>query len=387
MNKQSNRFAIIGGGIGGLTLAVAMQRKGMDVSVYENAPSWKPLGAGLAITGNAVKAFRAMGIEEDILHAGKVIEKLRIVDTKGNDITFTDAVKISRQYGVVNNFALHRADLHQVLISNLREGTVRLGKACVDFRQTQSEITLEFLDGTTAAAQYLIACDGIHSVARKKYFPASTPRYAGYTCWRGTTTVVPDDFDWNQTTETWGRGARFGIVPLKGGRVYWFACLNSTENNPMMRSLQRDDLLSIFGNFHHPVPQLIKGTGPDKIIWNDIIDIPPLKKFAFGNVVLMGDAAHATTPNMGQGACMAIEDAVVLSNCIDAASSPEEAFVQFESKRIARTTNIVNDSWQIGRLAQLDNPLLYSLRNTFMRMMPQSLIERQFRFLYDFTLS
>jgi 2-polyprenyl-6-methoxyphenol hydroxylase-like FAD-dependent oxidoreductase len=385
MNNSSNRFAIIGGGIGGLTLAVAMQRKGMDVSVYENAPEWRPLGAGLGITGNAVKAFRAIGLEEDILNAGKVIEKLRIVDTKGTHITFTDSVKISNQYGVVNNFAMHRADLHEVLISNLREGTVKLGKGCIDFVQSQNEVTLTFHDGTTAVANYLIACDGIHSAARKKFFPSSLPRYAGYTCWRGVTSDVPDDFDWDQTSETWGRGARFGIVPLKGERVYWFACLNATENNPVMRSMQRDDLLTYFAHFHHPVPQLIQGTSPDKIIWNDIIDLSPLKRFAFGNVVLMGDAAHATTPNMGQGACMAIEDAVVLANCIEAASSLDEAFMQFESKRIARTTKIVNDSRQIGRLAQLDNPLLSGLRNTVMRMMPQSLIERQFRFLYDFT--
>ncbi len=120
---------------------------------------------------------------------------------------------------------------------------------------------------------------------------------------------IPDE-----TSETWGQGTRVGIVPLTKDRVYWFVCVNASANDPLMRSLDPTDLLAFCGSFHAPIPQLIKRT--DKVIWNDIIDIEPINKFAFDKVVLIGDAAHATTPNMGQGACMAIEDAVVLTNCI-----------------------------------------------------------------------
>lgn len=381
--NHASKFAIIGGGIGGLTLAVAMQRRGFDAIVYENAPEWKPLGAGLTITGNAVKAFRAIGLEQDILSAGKVIEKLKVLDIRGREITDTDSVAMSRRYGVVNNFAIHRADLHHALISNLRPGAVILGKSCIDLAIGDDGVTMKFRDGTTASAEYVIACDGIHSVARTKFLPSVAPRYAGYTCWRGIATDLPDDFDWSQTTETWGPGSRFGVVPLKGNKVYWFACLNSTRNNPMMRSLTRNDLLNFFGSYHKPVPQLIRGTISDRIIWNDIIDLPPIKKFAFGNVVLMGDAAHATTPNMGQGACMAIEDAAVLVKCLTGNADPVQAFATFEAERIARTTKIVNDSWRIGKLAQLNNPVLGTIRNTALRLMPPSMTARQFRFLYD----
>ncbi|MEI9917549.1 MAG: FAD-dependent monooxygenase [Bacteroidota bacterium] len=307
-------YAILGGGIGGLTLAIALQKKDVKVTVYESAPQWKPLGAGIGLAGNAVKAFREIGIEQQVLREGKVIRKAVIRNPRGKILTSIDSEEVSRRFDVVNNFAIHRADLHNVLIKQLHPGTVELSKACVDFTQDDNGVALTFSDGSKAHADYLVAADGIHSVARKKLMSNAQPRYAGYTCWRGVTDDLPEGFDSDETSETWGQGTRFGIVPLTKNRVYWFACVNSSPNDAMMRSLTPADLLAFFGAFHAPIPDLIKRT--EKVIWNDIIDLEPVTKFAFDKVVLIGDAAHATTPNMGQGACMAIEDAVVLSNLI-----------------------------------------------------------------------
>jgi 2-polyprenyl-6-methoxyphenol hydroxylase-like FAD-dependent oxidoreductase len=125
-------------------------------------------------------------------------------------------------------------------------------------------------------------------------------------------------------------------------------------------------------------------TGDEQLIWNDIIDIKPVKQFAFGRILLSGDAAHATTPNMGQGACQAIEDAIVLANCMAVYSSDiQKAFKVFEQKRISRTTRIVNTSWQVGKMAQLENKLLTSIRNTLLRLVPPSANEKQLQFLYN----
>jgi 2-polyprenyl-6-methoxyphenol hydroxylase-like FAD-dependent oxidoreductase len=377
-------IAVLGGGIGGLTLAIALQRKNIDVTVYESAPQWRPLGAGLGLAGNAVKAFREIGIERDLLSEGKVIRKVVIRNKKGKALISTDSEEVSRRFGVVNNFAIHRADLHNLLISKLKPGTVQLDKACVDFEQGSGGVNIHFKDGSVATAGYLIAADGIHSVARKKLLSDVETRYAGYTCWRGITDNLPAGFNQDETSETWGRGARMGIVPLTKDRVYWFACVNAVANDPMMRSLSPVDLLSFFGDFHAPIPEIIKRT--NKIIWNDIIDIEPIKRFAFDKVVLMGDAAHATTPNMGQGACMAIEDAVVLANLIETCKSGEEAFKLFEEKRIGRTTRIVNDSWQLGKMAQWENPFMTSLRNMAISLVPKSVADNQFKFIYDVSL-
>lgn len=379
----TQKFAIVGGGIGGLTTAIALQKKGFDVTVYENAPTIKPLGAGLALAANAVKALIEIGIGDEVLRAGKVMKAVCIKDEQGSLLTATDAEKLSLRFGIINNFTIHRADLHRTLIEQLKPGTLQLNKGCADLKQTASSITLTFNDGSQAKADYLIAADGIHSVVRKKLLPGSLPRYAGYTCWRAVIDDIPAYVNMDETTESWGQGSRFGIAPLEGNRIYWYACLNAHANDPAMRSFGIPELLTHFGAFHSPVADILKKTKKEQLIWGDILDLKPLKKFAFGNIVLIGDAAHATTPNLGQGACMAIEDAAVLSNCLEQYNAVEEAFAAFEAKRIARTTKIVNTSRTIGKIAHWKNPLLTRLRNTLVKLTPPAIAERQVRFLTD----
>jgi 2-polyprenyl-6-methoxyphenol hydroxylase-like FAD-dependent oxidoreductase len=383
---RGKEFAIIGGGIGGLTLAIALQRKGYDVKVYERAIDINPIGAGLGLAANAIKALAEIGISEEVVAKGKIMRRLLIKDYQGKVLSETDSEKISEQYGMINNFTIHRGDLHDVLLKKVIPDTLQLAKECRDFKQDQSGVTLFFQDGTSAHADYVIACDGIHSVFRKKLLPHSTPRFAGYTCWRAVIDNAPDDFNFDETVESWGAGSRFGMVPLTGKRVYWFACLNAAANDQKKRIYKVDDLLRHFAEFHDPIAKILMRTRNEQMIWNDIIDLAPIKRFAFGNIVLMGDAAHATTPNMGQGACMAIEDAAVLSNCLEEHTSPEEGFYTFQKQRIARTTKIVNNSWTLGRVAQIKNPLLVGLRNAAIRLTPKSVAERQFRFLYDVDL-
>jgi 2-polyprenyl-6-methoxyphenol hydroxylase-like FAD-dependent oxidoreductase len=379
---RSERFAIVGAGIGGLTLAIALQRKGFNVSVFENAPSLKPLGAGLALAANAVNAFSEIGIADAVLNAGSILRKLMIKDDSGRTLAETDSEKVSKKYNTVNNFTIHRADLHEVLLAQLST-KVQLGKGCIDFIRTPNGVKLIFQDGTSHDTDYVIACDGVHSIFRKKLLPETRPRYAGYTCWRAVIDSVPASVDMQVTSETWGRGTRFGIAPLNNGRLYWFACINAKENDPAMRSYRVKDLLNHFRTFHSPVPEILQHTRDEQLIWNDIIDIKPIKKFAFDRIVLIGDAAHATTPNMGQGACLAIEDAVILANTIASTQSVEQAFIAFEQKRIQRTTIIVNDSWKLGRIAQWENPVLMKIRNMILRMTPQSVAEKQIKFIIN----
>jgi len=384
-NSTPKKFGIVGGGIGGLTLAIALRRKGINATVYEAAPHWKPLGAGLGLAGNAIKAFREIGLDREVLAVSQVLQKVIIKNAGGNSLMQTDSVKISEKYGVTNNFAIHRADLHAVLIRHLPEGSIVLNKALAGLEQTEQSVVLKFKDGTSDRVDFMVAADGIHSEVRNHFLPAVKPRYAGYTAWRAIVDDLPANFDTTVTSESWGRGARFGIVPLTGDRAYWFACVNARPNDELMRSLTGKDLLTFFGNFHQPVPELLQRTRT--VIWNDIIDLPPLEKFAFGNVVLIGDAAHATTPNMGQGACMAIEDAVVLANIVNSVADPAEAFLRFQERRMERTSKIVRDSWQLGKVAQLDNPLLAPLRNLALRLAPASMADRQFKFIYDVSLA
>jgi len=377
---RDKKFAIIGGGIGGLTLAIALQQNGFEVSVYENAPVLKPLGAGLILAANAIKAFHQIGIEESVLASGRALKVLRIKDQDGNILNEVNSEKLTAKLGFVNTFTIHRADLHAVLAGHLRPGTIHTNKGCVDYFNDGAKVILQFHDGSSTEADYVVAADGIHSMIRKKLLPETYPRYAGYTCWRAVIDHIPADVNMEETSETWGKGKRFGIVPLSGNRIYWFACINAGRNDLQMQQMNIDDLKRTFSGFHFSVGEILNKTTDSQLIWNDIIDIRPLKKFAFGNIVLIGDAAHATTPNMGQGACLAIEDAAVLANCL-LRYPAAEAFTRFEQKRIQRTTRIVNQSWRFGQIAQLENPLLVRVRNFAMRTTPESIMEKQLNFI------
>jgi 2-polyprenyl-6-methoxyphenol hydroxylase-like FAD-dependent oxidoreductase len=376
------KFAIVGGGIGGLTLAIAMQQKGFDVVVFESAPKIKPLGAGIVLAGNAMKALAEIGIDSEILKAGNQLKLLRIKNQRGKILNELDAEKINEEYGI-NNFAIHRADLHKILMEHLKEGTLILGKSCLDIQQDDQSVQLKFSDNSTAAFDYVIACDGIHSVIRKKIFPQSKTRFAGYTCFRAVVNEQPKNFNQTENTETWGANGRFGIVPLKNDRIYWFACINTTFNDPVMKSFKPNDLLNYFKDFHYPVSEIINLTQNEQLIWSDIVDLKPIKKFISGRIALLGDAAHATTPNMGQGACMAIEDAVILTNCLLKEPTVEQAFSNYELKRLPRTKYIVDNSWKLGKVAQLENPVLIKLRNTALQLTPQSITKNQMKFIYD----
>lgn len=380
--KNTHTFAVLGGGIGGLSTAIALQRKGFPVTLYEAAPAFKPLGAGLSLSGNAIRAYEEIGIGPDVIAIGCKLQVARGKDELGKLITETSSVELKERFGVINNFTLHRADLHELLLSHLNPGTVQVGKSATSVSQSASGVTVHFADGTTATTDHLIAADGIHSVVRKQLLPDSQPRYSGYTCWRAVIQDLPAGIDLGEMTETWGKGRRFGVVPLSGKRIYWFATLNTTQNNPKMKDARVTDLLELFRDFHFPIPQILERTKDEELIWGDIIDIKPIRQFAFGRIVLMGDAAHATTPNLGQGACMAIEDAATLMNAL-IKYSPEEAFRRFETHRIKRTSGIVNQSWRVGQLAQLDNPVLRSLRNSVFRSLPKRVVMDQLRNLFE----
>lgn len=380
--KTHPSFAILGGGIGGLSTAIALQRKGFPVTLYEAAPQLKALGAGLALAGNAIRAYEEIGIAAEVIAVGRRLQVARGRARDGGLISETSTEDLHRRFGVINNFTVHRPDLHEVLLGLVAPGTVRPGKAAVSVRQNEQDVSIRFTDGTIATADFLVAADGIHSVVRRQLLPETFPRYSGYTCWRAVVDDLPPGIDLDEMTETWGKGRRFGVVPIGKNRIYWFATLNAPQNDPRMRDARVRDLQELFRDFHFPIPQLLERTQDDQLIWGDIIDIKPISRFAFDRILLIGDAAHATTPNLGQGACMAVEDAATLMNAV-MTYEPAEAFKRFEAHRIGRTTGIVNQSWTFGNLAQLENPFLMWMRNTALRMMPKSTVTNQLKGIFD----
>ncbi len=377
--KTNPSFTIIGGGIAGLTTAIALSRLGLNATVFEAAPHIRPLGAGLALAANAIQAFERLGVAEAVIQRGRQLHALSIYDESGRVVTRTDSLAISKRYGI-DNFAIHRADLHQVLLDHLPSSSVFTSKKVIRMEQQPEAVTVFFEDGTSHQTDYLLVADGIYSPIRRQLLPESAPRYAGYTCWRGV--AHRPDLPLTEASETWGRRGRVGIVPLTGERVYWFACINASPQNQQMGLLTSRNLADHFRHYHAPISDLLAGTPDENLLWNDIIDLKPLKRFAFGRILLLGDAAHATTPNLGQGACQAIEDAAVLADTMAKNVSVETAFRNFEQRRLSRTRTITNTSWRIGQVAQWSNPLLTRTRNYLFRRVPSSLSERQLEMLY-----
>ena len=359
-------IAIVGAGIAGLTTAIALNKKDIKTTIFEANPEIKELGAGLGLAANAIKAFEYLGLKEELLTICNPINNFLIIDHKGQRISTTKTE---------GSYTIHRAQLQGFLLNNTDSTTIYLDKKLKDISWNLNNITLHFFDGSCDNFDYVIIADGIHSLIRKKLLPSSMPRYAGYTCWRAV--IENCDLKITEASETWGSKGRFGIVPLKGNKTYWFACINAKEKEDAYRNFTIENLQRQFQNYHEPISTILNQSKNEDLIHNDIYDLAPIEQFSFGKIILIGDAAHATTPNMGQGACQAIEDAVVLSQCMKEDKDYEIAFKKFEQLRLKRTHWIVNTSWQIGKIAQIENKHLIKLRNMIFRVLPHAIGNKQ----------
>jgi 2-polyprenyl-6-methoxyphenol hydroxylase-like FAD-dependent oxidoreductase len=315
-------------------------------------------------------------VAEQVKARGHLITSMIIQDEKGNYISALDTRKFTREYGMYN-VAIHRAALHEVLLGEIPPAQIQTGKKAIGFVEKENTVVLKFDDGTEAEGAAVIVADGIHSAKRKQLLPDSTPRYAGYTCWRG---IVENTWGIeDQAVEAWGTTGRIGYVPIGDNKVYWFACKNAPYQDERMKQLSREALRRNFEIFAQPVPQIIEQTPIENIIWNDIVDLKPISRFAFNRLLLIGDAAHATTPNLGQGACLGIEDALAVGELLEHHENPVKAFEVFEQTRLKRAHFIVNTSYRVGKLAQVENRFLARLRNTLFRLLPESVNERQLK--------
>lgn len=355
--------------------AISLRRLGLDVEVYEQAEELRMVGAGLTIWANAIKALRKLGLAERVIESGSKIDRGELRTSTGRVLSRTDTGELEERFGEPT-IAIHRADLHEILLDALPAGTVHLDKRCARFEETEEGVSVSFADGETVRADLLVGADGIHSVIRRQLFPEVKPRYSGYTTWRGVV-ETRDEAALGKTSETWGCGARFGIVRIDRERVYWFSTANVEPGQRLSPDETKSFLLEYFKGWHHPVELLIKSTQAEHILHNDIYDIEPMKKWCRGRVALLGDSAHPTTPNMGQGACMAIESSLALARCLREADVLTESLHRYERERMPRTAWITNQSRKIGRIGQIENRLLCTLRDAFIQLAPDSLTIRQ----------
>jgi 2-polyprenyl-6-methoxyphenol hydroxylase-like FAD-dependent oxidoreductase len=374
------KIGIIGGGIAGLTTAIALQKVGIAAQVFDAAPRFEPVGAGLALAANAIKGFQRLNIADAVIAQGNCLDGFHIFDAQGQLINRTDSRAMSARYGL-DNFVIHRASLHKVLVDHLPAASLHPNKRAIGCQPNKQGVSVQFQDNTQETFDHLLVADGIHSAIRKQLLPQSVTRYAGYTCWRAI--IDNPGLESIYASETWGKAGRVGWTPLKGNKIYWFACINAPENDPGMKAMRVEDLQQHFGHYHAPLPTLFRCTKPEQLLWHDLYDLAPLPQFAFENVLLLGDAGHATTPNMGQGACQAVEDAVVFADELQKDFNFSLAAKRFEKRRMPRTHWITRQSRFLGEVAQSQNSVFMGIRNFGLRHLPTWVNDKQLEKVYS----
>jgi 2-polyprenyl-6-methoxyphenol hydroxylase-like FAD-dependent oxidoreductase len=377
------RIAIIGGGIGGLTTALTLRQFGFEPEVFEQAPELLEVGAAIAVWPNAMRILDRLGIGEEIARRAGTIEQVRWLDSEGKLINSTRLPESDKPA-----VALHRADLQSVLLHALPDRSLHLGKTLESFHEEGNEIQVRFADGSTIRCDLLIGCDGLHSHVRAQILGDSSPVFRGYTVWRGTTAVAPRELRPATAVEIHGRGKRFGIGPVGMNKIGWWASANAplepADHVEAHSPGQLLELTTLFAGWFAPVLELIAGTPDKSIVKTAAFDRPATRRWGQGHATLLGDAVHPTTPNLGQGGCMAIEDAVILARCLQKYGPVEEGLRAYEMLRYPRTRAVSRYSRLYGSVGQWESAWTTRVRRTALSLIPQTITRRLLQWIFDY---
>jgi salicylate hydroxylase len=346
------KVAIVGGGIGGLTAALALLRAGIDVDVYEQALELKEVGAGVQISSNGTRVLYALGLQEAVESASSLpaAKEIRLWNT-GETWKLFDLGAVSVElYGYPYVF-MHRRDLHGILaaaVARLKPDALHLGMRCADVAQSEDAVTLRFDSGEIVEAPLAVGADGVHSNVRMTLFGASSPQFTGCVAWRG---VVPMEGLPAQVSRTcgtnWvGPGGHVVHYPLRRGELMNFVGILERDDWQVESWNVRgttEELANDFRGWHPDVHAIIRCI-EEPYKWALMVR-PPMTQWSKGRITLLGDACHPMLPLLAQGAVMALEDGLVLARCLKAHTGDHAAaFARYETARIERTARAVNGS-------------------------------------------
>jgi salicylate hydroxylase len=373
---RTPRIAIIGGGIGGLAAALALERRGAETIVCEQSGALSEIGAGLNLTPNAVKALRALDLEDAALGIAAETDFLNIRSWKsGRYISRTRRGDFRQKFGAPN-LSVHRADLLEVLAAALKTTQLRFGARCVGVDGGERSAAARFADGSTIEADVVVGADGIHSAVRESLFGMDAPRFTGCICWRGMAPAadVPSDIDTRNGAMWMGPHGHVVHYPVRRGELLNIVAHIDSDawtEESWTRQCDVSEVMTTYAEWHPALRRLY----PCSERWYKwaLYDRDPLQRWSVGRATLLGDSAHAMLPYLGTGAGMAIEDACVLAAAIARQSDDlSAALVSYERARVPRTKAAVLGARQRAKENHLASPwarlkrdLTFKLRERF----------------------
>jgi len=374
---------IQGAGIGGLTLAIAMVRKGYTVRIVERASGLSEIGAGIWMAANPMQVFDRLGFAQKIMAAGWTVHRITLQDYKGDILQVSNLSAVAKHFGF-ETVALHRSMLQRVLAEQLPSDVVTFGTEVTNLSHCTDAISVLLTDDSRITAKIVVGADGIHSQIRQLASLGGETRYSGSSSYRAiarSANLLSPELN-HDAYEIWGKGCRLGFSKISADDYYWYLTFDSDPNKSFPPAARRAHAESLFCKFFPRWTGLLENTQSDEILQTDISDLKRLHTWSSDRIGLIGDAAHATTPNLGQGGAMAIEDAYLLTEAVEKVGLHGKAFELYEKQRRKKVDWTVSTSWNIGRACHLKNPVLRALRNIVLRTLSSG-GEKQIKKLYS----
>lgn len=367
--RPIRRVLISGGGIGGIATALALQQQGIDSVVFERAPQLRDGGAGLHIWTNGMLALAHLGVADQVAKIAPAQSECHFATSTGRPIGMYPVGEFVERYGQAT-VAIGRSELHGIL-RNALTAPVVTGAEVTGYTEHPDGVSLHFADGTSEEGDLLVGADGVRSAVRAQLLGPQPPDYTGYIAWRGHAEMSPEEFPPGTFRALFGPGTRFTYYDIAPGVVHWMSVADGPAGGRDAGTPEQtlDMLRARHAGWTDPVRQILDATTPESILRGDVMDRKPDPVWGRGRVTLLGDAAHAMSFNIGQGACQAIEDALVLAGHL---ASPGGALPQalrtYEAERQERTRPMQLLAHRIGVLGSLQNPAAVWLRDRVMRL-------------------
>ncbi len=362
--NNAKEVIIVGGGIAGLAAAIALRLRGVEAVVLEQALELREIGAGLLLAPNGCAVLERLGALPALLSGHSLaVPCWELRDWRGKLLSTLTIPRAGEP-----SISTRRSDLQRALMQCLPDDAVQLGCSVTGAELVADGVCLVLADGRQISARRVIVADGAHSLTRAALWPGREPRYCGYVGWRGLVDYLPEGWEGGRVSESWGPGRRFGIATVGGGRIYWYASSNVPESRCRdqvnVAQLRRD-----FADWHSPVTEILEVMPEEDLLQHPISDRRPEWSWQREEkVVLLGDAAHPLTPNLGQGASMAMEDAWELA----VQWGKADAMARYERRRRMRLLRLWAISRGLGKMIQWENPALCWLRDAQMRTIPNA---------------